>query len=92
MKYLKRFEDNTNDIELGDYVAIKKDAPCSPYYKYFLYNPCKVVGLDNLNNPPVAIKLVCKYDVVVWRLKNVEFHSKNKEDVEAFMQSKKYNL
>jgi len=96
MKHLKRFENYTDDIKIGDYVVIKQDTKCAPQYKYFLDNPCKVVGLDNLNNPAISIKLECDKDIIVWGIKNIEFHSKNKEDVEKELEiiknSKKYNL
>ena len=94
MKYIKRFELNklNYDINTYDWVALKNDTLINHNYSYFINNPCQVLIMNNYVDDELFAKVRCNNDDQ-WIIQNyIEYHSKNKEDVEAFIQTKKYNL
>ena len=84
---LNNFNNLNNDIEIGDWVVLKKYDSCSILYNYFLDVSCNIMDVTNFN-----IKLRYKYKDFWCSKEDIEYNSKNKKDVEAFIQAKKYNL
>ena len=96
MKYIKKFENYDNNIEVGDYVISYYGGDYNDendkLAKFVNSNIGKVISIhfsscsimyensfDNRN----TFKLSDEFIV---------FHSKNKEDAEAYLATKKYNL
>jgi len=52
----------------------------------------KYITLDNLSNNNQNIKLKCKNQEIWWKIKDIDFHSRNKDDVEIFLSTRKYNI
>jgi hypothetical protein len=94
MKYLKTFEGifNIEYIKVGDYVVIKEDAHRDTMYDFFINNPSEVIYVERDKVENSTIKLECNNTKIVWRLKDVDYYSKNRDDVVAFIAAKKYNL
>jgi len=96
MKYLKHFEMNENEPQIGDYVIvnynINQNSPA--YVNYInthigkLYNKRRSEKFGN--------KLVCDIDYIdivnTSYIEDIEFWSKDKGELEAIIQSKKFNI
>ena len=108
MKYIKTYEDLNDEPNLGDYVittVIISDV--DPKLKFFLENNvgkiCKIEDhvisyLVKYENTPfdlfIGINDNYKKDVGYWWFDKLEIkiHSSNKEECEAYLNAKKYNL
>jgi hypothetical protein len=76
MKHLKTFESVKNIPEVGDWVAVTDS----------------IAEVGDVKLPLILIAVVGS-DFCSWiRIKEVQFCSSNREDVEVYLQSKKYNL
>lgn len=91
MKYIKTFENANTNIKVGDYAVLKNDINPHSNFKHFLDKPCEVISY-NFSEPGYNICLKCNNDKIWWKISQIEYHSKNKEDVEAFLASRKYNI
>ena len=90
MKHIKTFEDLNNDIEIGYWVALNKKTNLITSYEYLLYVPWKIIDIF-FDGDVIEIRSD-EFSTFITDIRNVDFASNNKEDVEAFIQAKKYNL
>ena len=92
MKHIKTFDNLRNDIDVGDWCAIKESTSCSALYKYFLNIPCQVVALQLLSVDGFAVKLRGIEKELWWKIDDIEKISKSKEEIEDYLLARKYNL
>ena len=104
MNHLKYFENinNTYDYEVGDYVYVKFIDPVAPNTKRDVesYNYIGIIKSFDLtteyskDDKTPYITIIFKVDVIelAFSHEEIEFHSKSKEEILAYAESKKYNL
>ena|ERR1035437_7669137 len=107
MKHLKKFE-NISEPQIGDYVLCEDKYVINDEVKKFLKNTIgKIININDTTTPPYSIQyenipntISNEYfdylDVnttIRYMHKNEIIHcSKNKEDLEIYIESEKYNL
>jgi len=108
MKYLKTFELNKNLPESDDYVIMKSYFYNDDYYNYvnnsigqvmwFVNKKSTIlVRYDNIPNDLLHMFNKTFYRrkleyYIVFQISNIKEFSKNKADLEAYLDAKKYNL
>lgn len=90
MKYIKTYE-NLEEPQIGDFVVINVSHITN--FKDFIENNVgKIIKTDAHINWPYEIQYdIIKKSIITSR-KEILYFSKNKEDCEAYLASKKYNL
>ena len=54
--------------------------------------PCQVIAFDKFSADTYGIKLRGKEKELWWRMIDIEKVSKSKEEIEIYLQARKYNL
>ena len=100
MKYIRLYEELSNEPQVGDYVV------CNITKEWF-FNDDSDGGeprwnFDTINNSVgrirnkssflYSIKFDFEEDIIVFNTEDIVFHSKNKKDCELYLDTKKYNL
>ena len=102
MKYLKRFE-NVNKPEVGDYVIAVDNSVSNKYIEFFKSNIGKINYINDWTN---VVDFTVEYDhdeiikanvnldngCFTFFLSEILARSKNKDDLELYMNAHKYNL
>lgn len=100
MKYLKKFEVNYYDIQIGEYVILKIDHIRfhKAYYTFLENNVGRIVGIDYFNvtieyeNIPSNLIQNFKNGTIKSDVSHIDKHSFDKEYLESILAAKKYNL
>jgi transcription antitermination factor NusG len=80
MKYLKTYEQNINEPQVGDYVITTPTAFTD-----------RIGIIININHQRKTIDVQFQ-GLACFLFKEIEFYSTNKEDCETYISAKKYNL
>jgi len=97
MRYIKKFENMSNDPQIGDYIIVKSDMFMKGEYSIFLDNNIGIISDVQKNIVVVDFYNYPGYkndekSSRVFNIKEILYYSPNKQDLEAILVSKKYNL
>ena len=95
MKYLELYEKNLNKPHKGDWVLLNfKSTPLLPPFEFMENHVGQIIRMDSYLFLIDFLQNIPGREKSCWwvMLENIEFFSSNKEDCEAFIATKKYNL
>jgi len=97
MKYLKKFEMNENNPDVGYYVAIKTVYNGGSIYEVFEECTNKIIKINKNNSDNIISYdfqlLNDKFETGMWfRYNDLDIWSKNKEDIDIYILSRKFNI
>jgi len=99
MKYIKKFEASVDEIKIGEYVLLNTNSHFHTEYHDFINNNVgEVLGKDVYNiyvkyrNIPKNIEGNFDKNRIYANVKYIDKHSFDRNELEALVASKKYNL
>lgn len=104
MKYIKKFENLNIEPEVGDYIIANSKYASSKLQKFFLTNIGEIINISmgegnkllyNTDYDPDMVEsadVILDYNSWFFTTDEILHISKNKEDLEEILASKKYNL